>query len=149
MDFSLHSDPEMMAMQKRLEVNNFKGFSVTDNLSLINNITLDRVNSKITKLQEQIKTLVVKYKEELRKIIKRCKKHKQAIKDEIDAEQQKQTDLFEETIVKNKAELKRLQEQLDSEQSEHDALTQSFIQKKERLLNYVLVGKLYPYRYRE
>jgi Skp family chaperone for outer membrane proteins len=103
---------ELQMLQKRREVNGFKGFSSTDNLALINNTTLFRENDKIDKLQEQIKTLIVKYKEELKKIIKRCQKHKQMIEDELKAELDKQNKLYDETIQKNKEELERLQKQL-------------------------------------
>ncbi|CAI2387801.1 unnamed protein product [Moneuplotes crassus] len=140
MDFSNHfEDSALQVLQKRREVNNFKGFSNTDNLALINNFTLYKVNDKISKLQEQIKTLVVKYKEELRKIIKRCKKHKKMIEDELESEKQKQTNLYEETIEKNRAEITRLQNQLDNAQKAHDEKTQEFVESKEKLLNYVLL----------
>jgi Skp family chaperone for outer membrane proteins len=102
-------------LQKRREVNGFKGFSNSDNLALINNSTLFRVNDKIDKLQEQIKSLVVKYKEELKKIIKRCQKHKQMIEDELKAEQEKQNSLYQETIERNNEELQRLQKQLSKQ----------------------------------
>ena len=142
MDFSnFRENEELEILQKRREVNNFKGFSNTDNLSLINNSTLFRVNNKIDQLQEQIKALVVKYKEELKKIIKRCKKHKQMIEDELNDEQMKQNNMYEETIQKNNAEINRLKSQLNSEANKQKEEVDSFIESKEKLLNYVIIGK--------
>ena len=74
---------EHQTIQKRREVNGFKGFNSTDNLALINNSTLFRVKEKIESLKEQIKSRAIKYKEELKKITKRFEKHKQMIEDEL------------------------------------------------------------------
>lgn len=74
---------EHQAIQKRREVNGFKGFNSTDNLALINNSTLYRVKEKIESLKEQIKNRAIKYKEELKKITKRFEKHKKMIEDEL------------------------------------------------------------------
>ena len=132
-------------LQKRREVNGFKGFSNTDNLALINNTTLFRVNDRINKLQEQIKTLVVKYKEELKKIIKRCKKHKQMIEDELEAEKEKQNNIYEETIQKNTHEINRLKSQLEDDGAKQKDEKDSLIKSKEKLLNYVIQGKAEPF----
>lgn len=129
---------ERQIIQKRREVNGFKGFSSTDNLALINNSTLYKVNDKINKLQEQIKSLVVKYKDELKKIIKRCQKHKQMIVDELKEEQDKQNKMYEEAIDKHHQEIEKLNEQKKTDEEANSKEIDSIITSKEKLLNYVI-----------
>ena len=140
-DLDLNSFEEMnerQMIQKRREINNFKGFSNTDSLAMINNTTLFKVNDKIDKLEEQIKSLVVKYKDELKKITKRCQKHKQMIVDELKSQQDKQDKLYEDAIDKHHEEIEKLHSQKVSDEAFQNNEIQSIVLSKEKLLDYVI-----------
>lgn len=128
---------EMLAIRKRREVNGFKGFRNTDSLALINNSMLFRVNNKIDTLNEQIKNLVVKYKDELKKITKRCEKHKQSIIDELEVDLNKQKSMYEEVSKKNTDELESLNARKSEDIKVHTGEINELVQSKEQLLTYV------------
>ena len=127
---------EIMAIRKRREVNGFKGFSKNDSLALINNSSLFKVNNKIDRLNEQIKNLVSKYKDELKKITKRCEKHKQTILDELNVDLEKQTKLYEEVSNKNNEEVKSLNERKEADIMSQQKEIDELVETKENLLTY-------------